>query len=124
MAVVGPGDASPEEIQSAELIGRGIAQTGDVLVCGGLGGVMAAAARGAAGAGDTTVGLLPGTSREAANQWIEIALALKTNTPVIGLGTWEIEGIEVVDSAEHALKAIHERTQTIHEHLHTIHNHT
>jgi uncharacterized protein (TIGR00725 family) len=158
VAVVGPGDASPEEIQSAELIGRGIAQTGDVLVCGGLGGVMAAAARGAAGAGGTTVGLLPGTSREAANQWIkiaiptglgelrnglvvraadvviavggaygtlsEIALALKTNTPVIGLGTWEIEGIDVVESAEDALRAIHARTQTIHERTQTIHERT
>jgi uncharacterized protein (TIGR00725 family) len=144
VAVVGPGDASPKEIEAAELIGRGIAQLGHVLVCGGLGGVMAAAARGARKAGGTTIGLLPGTSRDAANQWIEIAiptglgelrngliaraadvviavgdaygtlseiaLALKTNTPVIGLNTWEIQGIEVVESAEHAVQRIHEHT--------------
>ena len=144
VAVVGPGDASPAEIESAELIGRGIAQRGDVLVCGGLGGVMAAAARGAAAAGGTTVGLLPGKSRDDANQWIEIAiptglgelrnglvvraadvvvavggawgtlseiaLALKTGVPVIGLHTWEIEGVEVVDSPEGAVRAIQRRT--------------
>jgi uncharacterized protein (TIGR00725 family) len=143
VAVVGPGDASPTEIGAAELIGRGIAQRGDVLVCGGLGGVMAAACRGAAQAGGTTVGILPGSDRAAGNAWLtvalatglgeirnglviraadvvvavggaygtlsEVALALKTGVRVIGLGTWEIEGIEVVESPEHALEAIHER---------------
>jgi uncharacterized protein (TIGR00725 family) len=144
VAVVGPGDASPAEVESAERIGRGIAQGGDVLVCGGLGGVMAAACRGAAQAGGTTVGLLPGTDRGAGNEWLtvaiptglgelrnglvvraadvvvavggaygtlsEVALALKTGVPVIGLGTWEIEGIELVDSPDRALEAIHEHT--------------
>jgi uncharacterized protein (TIGR00725 family) len=144
VAVVGPGDATPAEVESAELIGRGIAQRGDVLVCGGLGGVMAAACRGAAHAGGTTVGILPGPDRTAGNQWLtvaiptglgelrnglvvraadavvavggaygtlsEVALALKTGVPVIGLRTWEIEGIEVVDSPERALEAIQRRT--------------
>jgi uncharacterized protein (TIGR00725 family) len=144
VAVVGPGDASPAELESAELIGRGIAQRGDVLVCGGLGGVMAAACRGAARAGGTTVGLLPGTDRASGNEWLtvaiptglgelrnglvvraadtviaiggaygtlsEVALALKTGVPVIGLHTWAIDGIEVVDTPDGALEAIQQRT--------------
>jgi uncharacterized protein (TIGR00725 family) len=144
VAVVGPGDAAPAEIEAAEEIGRGIARRGDVLVCGGLGGVMAAACRGACAAGGMTVGILPGTERAAANEWVrvalptglgelrnglvvraadvvmavggaygtlsEVALALKTGVPVIGLRTWEIEGIEVVDSPESALRAIQQRT--------------
>jgi uncharacterized protein (TIGR00725 family) len=198
VAVVGPGDASPTELEAAELIGRGIAQRGDVLVCGGLGGVMAAACRGAAQVGGTTVGILPGTDRTAGNEWLtvaiptglgelrnglvvraadaviaigggprsiaaapgggalgsiaaapgggalgsiaaapgggalgsiaaapgggalgsiaaapgggalgtlsEIALALKTGVPVIGLETWDIEGVERVDSPEAAVE--------------------
>jgi uncharacterized protein (TIGR00725 family) len=144
VAVVGPGDASPAEVEAAEAIGRGIAQAGDALVCGGLGGVMAAACRGAASAGGLTIGILPGSDRAAANEWVrvalptglgelrnglvvraadvvvavggaygtlsEVALALKTGVRVVGLGTWEIDGIEVVDSAESALRAIQQRT--------------
>ena len=143
VAVVGPGDASPAELESAELIGRGIAQAGDVLVCGGLGGVMAAACRGAVSAGGMTVGILPGSDRSAGNEWLtvaiptglgelrnglviraadaviavggaygtlsEVALALKTGVPVIGLQTWEIEGIEVVEPPERAVRAIQRR---------------
>ena len=138
MAVVGPGDASEEEIAAAEAVGRGLARSGAVLVCGGLGGVMAAASRGAAEAGGTTVGILPGTDRAAGNEWLtvaiptglgelrnglvirasdaviavggaygtlsEIALALKTGTPVIGLNSWDIEGVEPVKSAETAVR--------------------
>jgi uncharacterized protein (TIGR00725 family) len=161
VAVVGPGDAKPAEIEWAEQVGRGVAERGDRRirvgrmgirkrfvrdspVCGGLGGVMAAACRGAAQAGGTTVGILPGTDRAAANPWLtvaiptglgelrnglvvraadvviaiggahgtlsEIALALKTGVPVIGLHTWDIEGVEAVDSPERALEAIQARS--------------
>ncbi len=103
------------------------------MVCGGLGGVMEAACRGAAAEGGTSIGLLPGTSREAANQHVtlsiptgmgemrnvlvvrasdaviavagefgtlsEIAFALKTGVPVVGLDTWELsKGGDRVDA--------------------------
>jgi uncharacterized protein (TIGR00725 family) len=98
-----------------------------VLVCGGLGGVMEAACRGAKAEGGTTVGILPGPSRADANEHVdvalatglgearnalvvraadalvaiggeygtlsEIALALKAGTPVVGLGTWELDAV-------------------------------
>ncbi len=137
LAVVGPGEATAEQERCAEAVGRGLALAGAVLVCGGLGGVMAAACRGAARSGGTTVGLLPGADRAAANQWVsvaiptglgelrnglviraadaviavggaygtlsEIALALKTGVPVLGIGSWQIDGVEAIASAEEAV---------------------
>jgi uncharacterized protein (TIGR00725 family) len=55
----------------AEEVGRLLAERGCTLVCGGLGQVMAAAACGAKSAGGTTIGILPGTSRVEANEWID-----------------------------------------------------
>lgn len=74
--MVGPDDpgATPEELTSAEAVGRGLAGAGAVVVCGGLGGVMAAACRGAAEAGGTSVGLLPGLDRTDANRWVTVAV--------------------------------------------------
>jgi uncharacterized protein (TIGR00725 family) len=74
VAVVGPGEASAEEESAAEEVGRALAEAGAVLVCGGLGGVMAAASRGASSAGGITVGILPGSDRHAANEWVQLAL--------------------------------------------------
>ncbi|MDP9294259.1 MAG: TIGR00725 family protein [Actinomycetota bacterium] len=74
IAVVGPGRATLEELALAEEVGAEVAAAGAVLVCGGLGGVMEAACRGARSRGGQTVGLLPGTDREAANGWVEIAI--------------------------------------------------
>ena len=74
MAVVGAGDADPELDALAEAVGRALAEHGAVVVCGGLGGVMAAACRGAKAAGGATLGILPGTEREAANEWVDVAV--------------------------------------------------
>jgi uncharacterized protein (TIGR00725 family) len=138
VAVVGSGDADPGELQTAEEAGLALARAGAVIVCGGLGGVMAAACRGARAAEGITLGILPGTDRSSANQWVtiavptglgelrnglvvraadvviaigggpgtlsEIALALKSGVPVLGLDTWEIEGVEVMSDAQVAVK--------------------
>jgi uncharacterized protein (TIGR00725 family) len=75
IAVVGPGEATDDELTAAEAVGRGLAERGAVLVCGGLGGVMAGACRGAKAAGGTTVGILPGNERAAANEWVDVAVS-------------------------------------------------
>ena len=76
IAVAGAGEAvTPELARLAEEVGRLLAERGAVLVCGGLGGVMEAAARGAREAGGTTIGILPGESTGDANPWIEHAVA-------------------------------------------------
>lgn len=74
VAVVGAGRAGPDTAARAETVGRLLAEAGAVVVCGGLGGVMAAACRGAKSAGGTTVGLLPGTDRADANEWVDVAV--------------------------------------------------
>jgi uncharacterized protein (TIGR00725 family) len=75
IAVIGPGrDASDVELREAEEAGAAIAAGGGVLVCGGLGGVMEAACRGARSRGGLTVGLLPGTDRDDANGWVVLPL--------------------------------------------------
>ena len=74
VAVVGPGDAGPEQLAVAEQVGGELARRGAVLVSGGLGGAMEAACRGAREAGGTTVGILPGFDRAAANDFVDVAL--------------------------------------------------
>lgn len=102
--------------------------------------MMEAACRGAKEAGATTVGLLPGNDRSAANEYVdvaiatglgearnalvvraadaviaieggygtlsEIALALKAGKRVVGLGTWDIEGVEAADSPAAAVETV------------------
>jgi hypothetical protein len=74
VAVIGASDASAEQLQAAEQVGRCLAEAGAILVCGGRGGVMEAACRGASEAGGTTVGILPGSDRVAANRYVTIAI--------------------------------------------------
>ena len=79
IAVIGTGaEATPEELQEAEALGREIARRGAVLVCGGLGGVMESACRGARLEEGVTIGILPGNDPKAANPWVQIAVATGT----------------------------------------------
>src|SRR5687768_4442004 len=71
IAVCAPGSASDEELVLAGAIGRLLAERGCTLVCGGLGGAMAAACRGAQEAGGVTIGILPGYDDRAANPWVD-----------------------------------------------------
>jgi uncharacterized protein (TIGR00725 family) len=134
---VGPGEASDTQLEIAEAVGKILAERDAIVVCGGLGGVMAATCRGARSAGGLTIGILPGSDRSAANEWVtvaiptglgelrnglvvraahaviavggaygtlsEIALALKTGVPVIGIGSWEIVGVQVARSPQEAV---------------------
>jgi uncharacterized protein (TIGR00725 family) len=135
---VGPGDGG--DVAVAEQVGRELGSRGAVLVCGGLGGVMEAACRGAKDTGGTTIGILPGSDRSAANAYVdfaiptglgearnalvvraadaliavgrgygtlsEIAFALKAGKRAVGLGSWEIEGVEAAGSPEAAVEAV------------------
>jgi uncharacterized protein (TIGR00725 family) len=124
VAVCGPDPATPEVSAQAEEVGRLLAKAGAVLVCGGLGGTMETTTRGVHAEGGTSIGILPGSSRSAANPYLtfsiptgmgemrnaliirsadvviavagefgtlsEVAFALKTGVPVVGLNTWEL----------------------------------
>ena len=75
IAVVGPAEPDPDTYALAVDVGRLIAQRGAVVVCGGLGGVMEAAARGASDAGGSSLGILPGADRAQANRYLTMAVA-------------------------------------------------
>jgi len=79
IAVIGGRRTEKALLKEAEEVGRLIAGNGAVLVCGGLGGVMEAASRGAKGEGGLTVGILPQNDAKAVNQYIDIPI-------VTGLG--------------------------------------
>jgi uncharacterized protein (TIGR00725 family) len=144
IAVVGGGQCSAEEEKLAEAVGRGLARRGVILICGGLGGVMEAACKGAKSEGGTTIGILPGEDCSAANPYVdipivtsigyarnlivvksaqaviaidgsygtlsEIAYALQSSIPVIGLNTWSLSLKEELDpsiiQAQHAEEAV------------------
>jgi uncharacterized protein (TIGR00725 family) len=91
IAVIGAGQPSPEEAKLAEEAGRELAKQGAILVCGGLGGVMEAACRGASSEGGITIGILPGDSPKAANPYVQI--------PIV-TGTGYARNIAVVKSAQ------------------------
>lgn len=135
IGVIGGGDVPPKTAEVAEEVGREIARRGAVLVCGGMGGVMEAACRGAAAEGGLTIGILPGDDRRAANPYVkvpivtglgyarnvavvkssqaviavdgsygtlsEIAHALQSGIPVIGLGTWSVARAGEEDTSIH-----------------------
>ncbi|HBO84312.1 MAG: TIGR00725 family protein [Deltaproteobacteria bacterium GWC2_42_11] len=142
IAIIGAGSCDENISRIAERMGKLIAEAGFVLVCGGLGGVMEAAAKGAKKAGGLTIGILPGFDKQDANPHIdipiitglsharnvivvrssdivvaitgeygtlsEIALALKMEKVVIGIDTWDIEGVIKVKTPEEAMEKIKE----------------
>ena len=124
IAVIGGKRCSSQEARLAEEVGRELAKRGAAVVCGGMGGVMEAACRGAQSEGGITIGILPGENRQVANPYVqipivtgmgyarnvavvksaqaviaisgsygtltEIAHALQSGIPVIGLNTWSL----------------------------------
>lgn len=79
VAVVGPGDnATAKDTERARRVGSLLAERDVIVVCGGLGGVMAAACEGASARAGLTIGLLPGRDRAAAvaagNRYLSVTL--------------------------------------------------
>ena len=74
ISVIGASQATSEIATLAEEVGRDLAKRGAAIVCGGLGGVMEAACRGAKSAGGTTIGILPGNAPEDANRWVDFPI--------------------------------------------------
>jgi len=137
VGIIGASECDPELAQLAEQVGAGVGRAGAVLVCGGLGGVMEAACRGAKAEAGLTVGILPTAERSQANRYVDVAIAtgmgearnlaivrtadvliaiggsfgtlseigfaLKMGKKVIGLRTWNIEGVVSAETADSAL---------------------
>jgi hypothetical protein len=112
VAVIGAGQPSKEEARLAEEVGRELARRGATLVCGGLGGIMEAACKGASSEGGTTIGILPGDDRQAANPYVQIPI-------VTGLGY--ARNVVVVKSAQ-AVIAVGGSYGTLSEISHALQN--
>ncbi len=91
IAVIGGSKCSPEEAELAEEVGQELAKLDAILVCGGMGGVMEAACKGASSQGGVTIGILPGNSRQTANPYVQIPI-------VTDLG--EARNVIVIKSAQ------------------------
>lgn len=138
IGVIGGSKPDKRSYSLALKVGQLIAEKGGLLICGGLGGIMEASARGAKKAGGLTMAILPGNSASDANPYIDLAVAtglgyarnslVAMNADVliaingrygtlseiaygriygkkiIGLGTWEIEGIVKAQSPEEAVE--------------------
>ena len=113
VAVIGASQCTPREAGVAEEVGGELARRGAVLVCGGLGGVMEAACRGASKAGGRTIGILPGNSPEDANPFVQFPI-------VTGMGY--ARNVIVVKSARAAI-AIGGGYGTLSEIAHALQNH-
>jgi hypothetical protein len=140
IGVIGGARPEPRFEEIAREVGRRVAEAGAVLVCGGLGGVMKAAARGAREAGGWSIGILPGRHPAEANPFIDVAVATGMGytrnslvamnadaliavdgefgtlseiafgrifgKPVVGLGTWEVKGVEPAADPEDAVRRV------------------
>jgi uncharacterized protein (TIGR00725 family) len=138
VGVIGGSAPDDRSVVTAYRVGYLIAQSGAVLVCGGLGGVMEAAASGAKKAEGLTIGIIPGNDPAEANSHIDVPIAtglgytrnslVAMNSDVliavdgeygtlseiaygniygkkvIGIGTWEIQGVVKSTSAEEAVE--------------------
>ncbi|MCX6572835.1 MAG: TIGR00725 family protein [Candidatus Aminicenantes bacterium] len=138
IAVIGGSRPGRQAVETALEVGRLIARAGAVVVCGGLGGVMEAACRGAREEGGLAIGILPGASPADANPWVDVAVATGLGytrnalvvmnadaviavdgeygtlseiaygkihgKTVVGLGTWEVKGVEPAQTPEEAVR--------------------
>lgn len=75
IGVIGSGTCDDDTRKKAREVGQGLAERGYGIVCGGLGGVMESACRGANDAGGLTVGILPGENPDSANPYVDVAIA-------------------------------------------------
>ncbi len=91
IAVIGASKCSKKLRDMAALVGKSVAENGGIVVCGGMGGIMEGAARGAKEAGGITIGILPSDKKEDANEFIDY---------VIPTGFGEARNIMVVRSAD------------------------
>jgi len=91
IAIIGAGKCSKKLRDQAAEVGRYVAEHGGIVVCGGLGGIMEGAARGAKEGGGLTIGILPMDTPDEANEFIDIA---------IPTGFGEARNIMVVRSAD------------------------
>ncbi len=79
IAVIGGAETNQKNLKTAEEVGRLIAERGAILITGGLGGVMEYASKGAKSSGGVVIGILPGTDKRTANEYVDIPIVTGMN---------------------------------------------
>ena len=79
IGIIGSSESNPDLDNLAQETGKRLAEAGITVICGGLGGVMEAACRGAKSADGLTIGILPGTSKDTANPYVDIPIPTGIN---------------------------------------------
>ena len=106
IAVIG-GDSPPQEaLAQAEAVGRELAQRGHTLICGGRGGVMEAACRGARQAGGHTIGVLPGPDRSDMNPYVEFPVVTNLGAARNAIVVLSADAVIAVDGSYGTLSEI------------------
>ena len=106
ISVIGGGTCTDEEAEIAAAVGREIADRGHDLVCGGRGGVMAAACRGAREAGGHTLGILPGDDRSDANEDVDTVVTTGLGNARNVLVVMNGDGVVAVDGGTGTLSEL------------------
>jgi uncharacterized protein (TIGR00725 family) len=106
IAVIGGSRPGRQAADAAFEVGRLIARAGAVVVCGGLGGVMEAACRGAREEGGFAIGILPGASPADANPWVDVAVATGLGTTRNALVVMNADAVVAVDGEYGTLSEI------------------
>ena len=97
ISVIGGSDIDDATASTAEAVGRAIAVRGHTLICGGLGGVMSAACRGAREHDGETIGILPGTDPREANEYVQLPIVTGLGDARNGLVVLNGDGVIAVD---------------------------
>jgi uncharacterized protein (TIGR00725 family) len=105
VAVIGGSSCSDEVYKFAEQVGKGIAEQGGIVICGGLTGVMEAVCKGAKSSGGTTVGILPGSAGSDANEFVDIPIATGMG---IARNTLVVKSADVVIAMEGSVGTLSE----------------
>lgn len=106
IGVMGPGTADKDVCEKAYRAGRLIAERGGVLVCGGRGGAMEAASRGASEAGGVVVGILPGVSESEANPYVTIPIITGMSHARNAINVWTSQAVIAVGGSFGTLSEI------------------
>mgnify|MGYP006271016149 FL=1 len=106
VAVIGGSTIDERTEETARRLGRLLGERDHTVVCGGLGGVMAAVCEGATRAGAETIGVLPGEDPAAANEWVSTPIATGLGNARNVLVALNGAGVVAVDGATGTLSEI------------------
>jgi uncharacterized protein (TIGR00725 family) len=106
VSVIGGGQVDGATYERARAVGRLCGERGHTVVCGGYGGVMEAASRGASETGGHTVGILKGTDPTAANEYVDTPVVTGMGNGRNVLAVLNGDGVVAVDGSTGTLSEL------------------